>query len=313
MARVIKPARLQPGDTIAIIAPASKPHPRDLALGANRLKKAGYKVYVHPQCYLRHGYLAGEDKVRAQALMEVFASDEYKAVFCGRGGFGCYRLLKFIDFEIIKSNPKIFAGYSDITALLQAFNSVGLVTFHGPMVSIDLSEKNYKYNLDNLLKILSSDTAPGPLKSCSAIRKFSKFSSGKARGIITGGNLTLLQKLIGTEFMPSFKNKIVFLEDTSEDPYRIDGYLGHLFAATDIAKASGFIFGDWVNCKITKRLRPSLTLDQVLSDYFGKLKVPMLKNIAIGHGNYKLTIPIGVRGFVDADKRIIKIIEKAVG
>lgn len=309
---MIKPPRLRQGDTIAIIAPASPGPKSKLMLGVRRLRQAGFDIYIHPFCFDRRGYLAGNDKRRARALMDVFADNRFRAVFCARGGFGCARLLEHIDIKSIIKNPKIFVGYSDITILLQAFSKGGLVTFHAPMPAIDLARANYKFALENLLKAITSPQPLGRLHNPRKLGRFKKYHGGRARGIITVGNISLLQKLIGTKFMPSFKNKIVFLEDTLEEPYRIDGYLGHLFAATDIAQAAAFIFGEWVQVRITRRNYPSLTLDQVIDDYFGRLKVPIITNVACGHGRQNLTIPLGVNAVVDADKNIIEITEKAV-
>ena len=312
MARIAKPKALKQGDTIAIIAPASPAPKAALRLGVRRLEKAGFDVYIHSQCYKKRGYLAGTDRERADALMKVFANKRYKAVICARGGFGCTRLLKYLDLKLIKANPKIFVGFSDITILHHAFGRNGFVTFHGAMPSIDLCRKNYKFNLDNLIKAITSTNPLGRLHNPASLGQFKKFHGGQASGILTGGNLSLLDKLVGTEFMPSFKNKIVLLEDTDEKPYRIDGYLGHLFMATDIAKARGFIFGEWVKISTAGGSRRSLTLNQVMDDYFSNLKVPILTNVACGHGKNVLTIPLGVRAFIDADKKIIEITERAV-
>jgi len=312
MARIIKPQALKKGDTIAVVAPASPVPFAKLKLGVSRLKAAGFKVYVHPQCHKKNGYLAGNDKARAQALMSVFADDRFKAVVCARGGFGAIRLLKHLDFKLIKAHPKIFVGYSDITILHHAFLHNGFVTFHGAMPSIDLCRKNYKYNLQNFTRAVTSTKPLGDLENPKRLGKFEKYHSGKASGILIGGNISLLVKLIGTEFMPSFKNKIVMLEDTDEEPYRIDGYLGHLFNATDIAKAAGFIIGEWVKVKVRRRNYPSLNLDEVIKHYFDGIKAPIITNVACGHGKNVLTIPLGVRVFIDADRKIFKIIEKAV-
>lgn len=312
MAPPVRCRALRKGDTIAVVAPAGPSPKAALALGVKRLEHAGFKVYVHPQCYKRRGYLAGSDESRAAALMKVFTDNRFQAVLCARGGYGCARLLKYLDLKRIKANPKIFVGFSDITILHHAFLKNGFITFQGAMPSIDLCRKNYKFNLDNLLRALTSTKPLGRLANPRSLGSFKKFHNGKATGILTGGNLSLLVKLIGTEFMPSFKNKIVMLEDTDEEPYRIDGYLAHLFNATDIARAAGFVFGEWVNVKIRNRTWPSLTLNQVLDDYFGKMKVPILTNVACGHGKNVLTIPLGVRARIDADNKIFEIIEKAV-
>jgi len=312
MARIAKPKALKQGDTIAIVSPASPAPKAALGLGAGRLKEVGFKVYIHPQCYKKRGYLAGTDRQRAEALMAVFTDKRIKAVICARGGFGCARLLKYLDLNLIKTNPKIFVGFSDITILHHAFNRDGFVTFHGAMPSTSLSGKNYKFNLDNLIRAITSTNPLGRLHNPANFGQFNKYHGGKASGVLTGGNLSLLNKLVGTEFMPSFKDRIVLLEDTDEKPYRIDGYLGHLFMATDIAKARGFIFGEWVKISNAGGSSRSLTINQVLDDYFGDLKVPILTNVACGHGKNVLTIPLGARAFIDADKKIIEITERAV-
>jgi len=268
---------------------------------------------VHPQCFERRGYLAGDDRRRAGALEEVFADDRYKAVFCARGGYGCARLLRHLDINAIAAKPKIFVGYSDITVLLQAFSIAGnLVTFHGPMPSIDLCRTNYRYSFDNLIKAVTQSRPIGRLDNPKQLGRFKKLHAGRATGILTGGNLSLLQKLIGTEYEPSFKNKIVFIEDKDEDPYRLDGYLNHLFTATDFSQAAGFVIGEWIDCNITDRARPSLTLRQVVMDYFGSLKAPVIGNVACGHGNHVMTLPIGVNAALDADKGVFQITSNAV-
>lgn len=312
MARIVKPDALKKGDTIAVIAPGSTPKLKYLKLATKRLKLSGFNVYIHPQCFLRKGYLAGDDKTRAEALMEVFADDRFKAVFCARGGYGCFRLLKLLDFDLIKSNPKIFVGYSDITVLLLAFSNGGFVTFHGPMPTVDFTYRNYKFSLKNLLNVLTMNKPVGRLKNPRRLGPLKRHSPGKAGGIITGGNISLLNKLVGTKFMPSFKNKIVFLEDIEEEPYCLDGYLSHLFLATDISQAAGFILGRFVDCNPTRRTQPSLSLDEVIKEYFGNLDVPVITNVACGHGTQNLTIPIGVKGYIDADRKLFEITEKAV-
>jgi muramoyltetrapeptide carboxypeptidase len=312
MARTVKPPRLKPGDTIAIIAPAGTPKPADLKLGADRIKKLGYNVYVHPQCRLCRGYLAGDDKTRAAALMEVFTDSRFKAIFAARGGFGCQRLIKHLDLDIIRANPKIIVGYSDLTVLLHAFNSRGLVTFHGPMTAIDFADKRPQFGLTNLFDILTGQRYPIQLQNPPKAGPFKIYRKGKASGILTGGNLSLLNKLAGTPLMPSFKNKLVFLEDTGEEPYRLDGYLAHLFMATEIAKAAGFIFAPFYDCKITKRTFPSLTVSQVFDDYFSGLNVPIITNVACGHGDQNLTLPIGIKAAIDTTKKQFTLLESAV-
>ncbi len=310
--RMRKPKALEPGDKIAIVAPASSAPKDKLTLGANRLREAGYEVYIHPQCYKKRGYLAGEDKVRAAALMEVFTDDQYSAVVCARGGFGCHRLLKHLDLDLIRKHPKVFVGYSDITVLHAAFQKNGFVTFHGAMPSIDICSRNYHYNLVNFINAVSFNEPIGLLENPDSLGAMRKYHDGQAEGVLVGGNISLLDKLIGSKYVPSFKNKIVLLEDTDEEPYRIDGYLGHLFQNTDIESAAGFVIGEWVKVGITHRNKVSLTLAQVFDDYFKTMKVPIITNVACGHGKNVLTIPLGVKARIDGDKKRFEIVEKAV-
>ncbi len=312
MARIAKPEALKKGDTIAIVAPGSSPKLKYLKLGVKRLRQSGFNVYVHPQCFLKKGYLAGDDRTRANALIEMFVDDSIKAVFCARGGNGSIRLLRFLDLDLIKTNPKIFVGYSDITVLLHAFSNGGFVTFHGPMPAVNFSCGNYKFSLDNLLNVIMTTEPIGKLKNPKRLGPIKKYRPGKVEGIITGGNISLLNNLVGTGFLTSFKNKIVFLEDIHEEPYRLDGYLSHLFLATDISQAAGFVIGQLVDCNPTRRTRPSLRLDEIIDEYFGSLRVPVITNVACGHGTQNLTIPVGVKGYIDAGKKIFGITEKAV-
>lgn len=312
MARTIKPLRLAPGDTIAIIAPAGYPNPDDLRVGARRITKKGYNIYIHPQTQLHRGYLAGDDKSRAKAMMEVFADKRVKAIFAARGGYGCQRIIKYLDLDVIKSNPKIFVGYSDLTLLLHAFNSYGLVTFHGPMPAIDFAGRAYLYGLTNLLDILSGKFDRFDLKNPRSTGRFGIYRKGKAEGILTGGNLSLLSKMAGTSFMPKFTNKLVFLEDLNEKIYRIDSCLAHLFMTTDIAAAAGFILAPFYGCKIGKNTRLDLSLSRVFDDYFGGLKVPIITNVACGHGNENLTLPIGIRAAIDTENKRFSLLESAV-
>jgi muramoyltetrapeptide carboxypeptidase len=179
------------------------------------------------------------------------------------------------------------------------------------MPSIDICRKNYHYNLISFINAISFNQPIGKLENPDSL-KMKTYHGGRAEGILVGGNISLLDKLIGSVYLPSFKNKIVLLEDTDEEPYRIDGYLGHLFENTDINQASGFVIGEWVKVGIAKRNKPSLSLKQVFDDYFKELNVPIITDVACGHGQNVLTIPLGVKVFVDADKKHFEIIERAV-
>jgi muramoyltetrapeptide carboxypeptidase len=312
MAKLIKPKRLRADSQVAVIAPAGPPRPERLKRGIDLLKKHGYNLRVYPQVRRRRGYLAGDDKARAQALMEAFADKSIDAIFAARGGFGCQRLLPYIDFKIIKANPKPLVGYSDLTVLLlSVYKECGMVTFHGPMASIDFGSRPGKFITGNFYKALESKEPIGIIPKAPKY-KYGSIHGGKTEGAIVGGNLSLISRMVGTGFLPSFKDKIVFWEDTDEQPYRIDSYLAQLFQATDFSEAKGFIIGEITNSKTRGQKSESLTMTQVLKDYFGALNKPVITGYPCGHGDEKVTIPIGVKAAIDADKKILEIMEAGV-
>jgi muramoyltetrapeptide carboxypeptidase len=225
MAMITKPRKLEKGSRIAFVAPAGPPDPERLKKGKRFFEKAGYKIKVYSQARRKLGYLAGDDRSRAEALVNAFADDTIDAVMCVRGGYGALRLLPFIDFDTIRKNPKIFIGYSDITVLLLSiYKKCNLITFHGPMAAIEFGKTVKPYTGDIFHDMLAGKLNRDSIKIPSNY-KISVISGGIARGRIVGGNLCLMTKLIGTGLLPSFKNRLVFFEDTEEEPYRTDGYL----------------------------------------------------------------------------------------
>jgi muramoyltetrapeptide carboxypeptidase len=311
MAELIKHKRLRPGSNIAIVAPAGPPKSEQLKRGAALLKKHGYNIKIYPQVHKKRGYLAGDDKIRAEALMDAFADRSIDAIFAARGGFGCQRILPFLDFDIIKANPKPLVGYSDLTImLLSVFHKCGFVTFHGPMTEVDFGKRPSRFEVDLFFKTLESAEPIGIIPKAPNYR-YGAISGGVAEGEIVGGNISLINKLVGTGFLPSFKDKIVFLEDTEEQPYRIDGYLAHIFLGTDLSDAAGFIIGEITKSE-PKKKSESLSLKQVLRDYFADIGKPVLTGYACAHGKEKITIPIGIRVAIDADKRTLEFLEAGV-
>jgi muramoyltetrapeptide carboxypeptidase len=313
MAELTKPAHLRPGSTIAIIAPAGTPRPEKLRRGLSLLKRHGYNLKIYPQVKRKLGYLAGNDRTRAQALTDAFVDDEVDGIFAARGGYGCLRLLPLIDFDIIRRYPKVFAGYSDLTALLLSiYKQCGFVTFHGPMASIEFGRRPRVYSAAYFFKAVEEKDPLGIIKVPSGY-KLTTIKGGLADGLVVGGNLSMLARMTGTGFLPSFENKIVFFEDTDEEPYRLDAYLAQLFMATDISRASGFIIGEMT------RFEPRYgghmkgwSVIQVMRDYFSTLNKPAIFGFPCGHGKEKITIPIGVRLFLDADRKKVEFLESGV-
>jgi muramoyltetrapeptide carboxypeptidase len=311
MAGIIKPIRLGRGSTIAIVAPAGPPNPDRLRKGLDYLRDHGYKTKVFPQVRKRLGYLAGDDSLRALAIMDAFADSNVDGIFAGRGGYGCLRILSHLDYKFIGEHPKPFVGYSDLTALLLAiYEKTGLVTFHGPMAAVEFGKPLRSYTADYFFKALESghvgkiDRPDGYKIGC--------INSGQAQGVIVGGNLSLMARMVGMGFLPAFRNKIVFLEDTEEEPYRLDAYLAQLFAATDITEASGFVIGEMTRTESKFGHIEGWSADKVIDDYFSRLTQPVISNFPCGHGKEKITIPIGIKVALDADNKTLEFLESGV-
>lgn len=258
------------------------------------------------------GYMAGDDRSRADALNAAFADKDISAIFCARGGFGSLRILQYLDFDIIRANPKIFVGYSDITVLLLAiYKKTRMVTIHGPMPAVEFGRRLRRFTVENFFKAIESNLPPGPIEEPAGY-KMMRIGSGVAEGRIIGGNLSLMTKLIGTGFLPSFKGKIVFFEDTEEEAYRMDGYLSQLFAATDFGQAKGYIIGEFPRTEPRYGYSSGWSVKQVIKDYFSALDRPCIYGFPCGHGAEKITIPIGVKTVLDADKKSVSIKEAGV-
>jgi muramoyltetrapeptide carboxypeptidase len=312
MARTIRPKRLQAESNIAIIAPAGPPPLGRLLKGLKFLQEHGFRTRVFPQVRRRMGYLAGEDKARAAAIMEAFSDKSIDGIFAARGGYGCLRLLPHLNFDTIRRNPKVFVGYSDLTVLLLSiYKECGFVTFHGPMPAVEFGRRLRDYTVRHFFGAIEEPDPIGPIRKPARYR-WGKINSGRARGIIIGGNLSLMARMVGSGFLPSFKNRIVFLEDTEEEPYRLDAYLAQLFMSTDITKASGFIIGEMTRTEARYGHIKGWSAERVIKDYFSRLKQPVITGFPCGHGREKITIPIGVRAQIDADKKTVEILESGV-
>jgi muramoyltetrapeptide carboxypeptidase len=321
----IKPPRLNPADTIGIIAPASAPpDPKAVDHSVAVLKKLGFKPKLAPNVRKRFGFLAGSDRERASDLMKMFTDKTVNAILCLRGGYGTPRLLGLLDYKTIRSHPKVFIGFSDITALHCAFLlKSDLVSFHGPMLNSDLIKPDCpSFTIESLLRTVSRAAAPGRLTHSlnrssqrSVVPKVTALRRGIVSGNLMGGNLSLLCALIGTPYEPSFKNKILFFEDVDEPPYRFDRMLTYLLNTGLLQQVAGVAVGTNANsedpkAKTAKEYRQTLT--DVLKERLGPLKVPVVMNLPFGHVPLNATIPIGVRATLDANKCDLIITEPAV-
>ncbi|KAF0152565.1 MAG: peptidase U61 LD-carboxypeptidase A [Ignavibacteria bacterium] len=311
---ILKPQKLNNGDVIGIISPASSPEDLSrIERGVNYLQKLGYRVEVGKNAGSKEGYLAGSDQQRLDDLHYMFKRKEIRAIFCIRGGYGSGRLLDKIDYNLIRKNPKIFVGYSDITSLQTAFyTKAGLITFAGPMVAVDFYDEVSPFTEEIFWRTITSDKKIGKLKN-PRNEKFFTLCKGRGSGRLLGGNLTVLSSLIGTEFFPKMKDSILMLEDINEAPYRIDRMLNQLRLLKVFKQLNGVILGHFVDCVEMDPTKSTFSLNEVVIEYFQKqLKLPVLYNVKHGHIKDNITVPFGVQCTLNASLGTIDITESAV-
>ena len=314
----IKPARLDAGDTIGIIAPASPPaDPNNLDRSVAVLEGLGFRPKLAPNVRQRRGFLAGSDRERAGDLMKMFIDRNVKAILCLRGGYGTSRLLPLLDFRTIRAHPKIFVGYSDITSLHCALLvRSNLVSFHGPMLNSDFVKKEIpNFTLRSFLKTLTQPVAPGSICDGCPKKTVTVLCRGRASGALIGGNLSMLCAALGTPFQPPFNGRILFFEDLNEVPYRFDRMLTQLLNAGLLQQVAGIAIGTNVNCKDpqvrhTKEYRQ--TLEDVFQERLLPLKVPVVAGLPFGHIRLNATLPLGLRVSLDAVKGDLVVTEPAV-
>jgi len=320
----IYPPALREGDTIAIVAPAGPLQRERVELACQRLKNLGFQVSVPSHLYRQRGYLAGTDQERADELMAAFLDPRVKAIFPGTGGYGITRIVDRLDYEAIRRHPKILLGFSDITGLhLAIHKKTGLVTFHGPNMMWGLGNEEgqdpfaAKYQWRALLEkeYLTDEgeySDPGYVYEIPAeTTPIEVLTPGIARGRLTGGNLSLISPLIGTEHEIETDGRILFIEDVHEEPYRIDRYLSHLRLAGKLDRLAGVIIGVFSHCEPADPAS-SLSLEEVFRDYFADLGVPVIMNYPVGHIRANATLPIGVLAELDTSKKQLRLLENPV-
>lgn len=307
-----KPLKLRKGATIGIINPSFK-NPDDVDTKYKKMveefEKRGYKIKYGKTYYAKEGYLAGSDVLRSQDVMDMFKDDEVDAIICMRGGYGATRMVDLLDYEEIEKHPKIFSGFSDITVLLNSISARshfptihGLVSLYIGSSSADNDSVNRFFGfLENGQK---GNILKNPNDNCKTL------ISGKATGKLVGGNLSLLATLAGGEFAVDFTDKIVFIEEVSEEPYQIDRYLSSIRLTHALEKARGFVFGYFTDCKQSEGRKGTQEVLDVIKDYVLKLNKPTIYDFACGHDFPFVTLPIGVEVTLDADKKEIKINEE---
>ncbi len=313
--KIIKPKRLQVGDTVALLTPSSSLPAHRLQDAIKNIEKLGLKPKLMPNVNAKRGFLAGSEAARLADLHTAFADNTCAGVWCVRGGYGAARLLPKIDFDIIQKNPKVFVGYSDITALHCAiFEQTGLVTFHGPVGASVFTP----YTTASVQKTIFAPTPEYVVEHCAEnLQKTTNLfqpkviSEGKAKGRLIGGNLSLISAAAGTPYFPDLKGKILFLEDIDERPYRVDRMLVQLAQSADLRQVAGIALGIFEGCN-PKPEEDSLSLMECFQDILGGLGVPVMYGLSFGHIDNQFTLPVGIEAQLDTKTQTLTYLESAV-
>jgi muramoyltetrapeptide carboxypeptidase len=313
----IKPPRLRKGDTLGLVTPGSYISEKELEDSVKSLEDLGFIVTYSEKILDRNGYFSSPDNKRADDLNKMFERKDVKGIVCARGGYGCSRILPLLDYDLIKNNPKVLTGYSDVTALVCGiFAKTGLVCFHGPVGISTFNEFSVKYFDDVLIN---------PKKRLTLISEYDEkdwegknitpIKSGKAEGELTGGNLSVVVSLIGTEYDIDTSGKILFLEDIGEEPYSIDRMLTQIIQAGKFENAKGIALGVFKDCESKKEspsFDSSFSLMEVFFERLGNLGIPVIYGLSFGHIKNKFTIPLGVNAELDVDNQTLTLLESAV-
>ncbi len=306
----IKPNRLKKGDTVAFVTPGSFIDDEGLQKAVQNVEGLGCKVQLSKNIRAHRGFLAGTDQQRLDDLHWAFSDKKINAVWCARGGYGCGRLLTLINYGLIKRNPKIFIGFSDVTALVNTiFQQTGLITFHGPVGASEFTEYTKNHLQAVLMEEKENHIIPSPTLEGSSPGHL-KFNPKKIKGELVGGNLSLLAAMAGTPYAINFKNKIAFIEDIGEKPYRIDRMLTQLRQACNLKMACGIALGDFTDCDSDEP--NSLTLKETLTDRLNFKNTPVGYRFPFGHTEDHCTLPIGINVELDVEKMEIKLLGSAV-
>lgn len=290
---------LKQGDTFGVVAPAGSFKKGVFDKGLRILHEMGFETKVDEQIFGQTGYLAGTDSQRAAQLQQMISDDQVDAIICARGGFGCLRMLPHLNFDRMPATVKPLVGFSDITTLHQVlYQRAGWVTFHGPTVTTLAHADEATWQ--SMLHVLTqTDPVRLDLSQANIVQE------GIARGVLLGGNLTTLSHMIGTPFMADLTGCLLLIEDTGEAPYRIDRMLTHLRLAGCLNTLAGLVLGTFDNCGAMSEI------EALLRYHFGDRQIPIVSEIAIGHGQCNLTVPLGLQAELDTHKGALTFLESA--
>ncbi|KAA3661277.1 MAG: LD-carboxypeptidase [Calditrichaeota bacterium] len=311
MIHILKPKRLRPNATFGVITPASPVNEEKLERGIRYFESLGYRIELGRHVHKKSPYLAGTDEERLADFHDMFRNPGIDAIICARGGYGTPRILDRLDYDLIQQNPKIFVGYSDLTALqLAVFKKTGLITYSGPMLAVEFGAAEIDEHTERIFwQMLSEPVAFGKLEPIQRPH-YEVLHHGHAEGRLLGGCLALLNCILGTGFLPDFANSILFIEDVGEIPMRIDRYFAQLRHAGILQQTNGIICGQFEDSETEEDSQGWLNM--MLEDYFSGLGKPALNKFDYGHIAQKHTMPIGAMARISTAPATVEIIESAV-
>ncbi len=313
-----KPKPLKSGDRVAVVAPSSATDIKSVENGERKLKAMGLTPVMFPTCYTNYGHLSAPDTERARDTNDAFKDESIKGIICLRGGYGTPRILNLLDYEMIAANPKVFMGFSDITALHVAFNQqCRMTTFHGPMATSnfvkfkngDVLFEPYTYN--SLIKSIFTNEPAGEHKNPNEEPLYS-YCRGTAEGELIGGNLTLLVSTMGSPYELDAAGKILFIEEVNEPVYKIDRMLTTLSLAGKFEQCAGVIFGTFAGCQREEKAYEGgldLTLEEVIQNTVVPFNKPIIFNFKAGHSFPQPTLALGTKVRINADSNTVVFLE----
>jgi len=291
--QTVIPESLKPGDVIGIAAPAGAFDAERFQQGLNVLETMGFKTVIPEGLFIKQRYLAGSDGHRAEILNRLFSDSTIKAIMCARGGFGSLKVLPILDFDLIRENPKIFAGFSDISILLSViFEKTGLVAFHAPVITA-LADAGQQTTA--AMNSVFTSVAPTLL----TIKTGITITPGRAAGVVRGGNLASLCQLAGTPYQPDLRVSLLLLEDVNEAPYRIDRMLSQMRLSGCLEGVVGVLLGRFERCGDVGEIH------EIVKNTFPD-KVPVLAGLPVGHAGENLSLPLGLTATLDADNALLQ-------
>ncbi len=315
--KLLKPVRLNKGDTIALVTPGSYITEAEKQESVNNLRNLGFNVTYSDKLMQKNGYFSAQDEDRAADLNEMFERNDVHGIICARGGYGCARILPYLDYKLIRENPKPFIGFSDVTALhYSLFKNSSLITFHGPIAISTFS----RFSTACFNKVLLEPVSGFELVNSVSSNNYNPYgiatiTDGIAKGELIGGNLTLAVSLIGTDYDIDYSGKIIYLEEFLEEPYRVDRMLTQLLQAGKFKNAAGIALGVFKLCEPNKSnpaFIKSFSLMEVLKERLGNLGIPVVYGLSFGHVVDKFTLPFGIKAELNTITNQLKLLEPGV-